>query len=338
VNPTASPTLVPSRNPTTGPTVLPTKVPTKLSTSVPTLIPSVNPTASPTLVPSRNPTTGPTVLPTKVPTKLSTSLPTLIPRVNPTASPTLVPSRNPTLTSSKRTTSKPSLPTLRSSDLPSLFPSVKPSSRPSATGSNIPSPIATYVPTSNALCSSSRCGPHGSCSVSYASGAPQVTCICEANWSGPTCDQNPCLSVNCSGNGVCQTVGDVGYQCTCNAGYTGMSCEKTCNGMCPSHGSFNSYGCAWWDMNPIATHYCNAGGGCSYPSLGTTLSSDWCCYKNCPYDSCKRITCPTAPNDCHFAGVCSSGVCSPPTRRADGSPCNSVLNGVCMTGICTLLT
>ena len=32
----------------------------------------------------------------------------------------------------------------------------------------------------------------------------QEACVCDAGWSGPTCEENPCAGKTCSGHGTCQ--------------------------------------------------------------------------------------------------------------------------------------
>ena len=208
------------------------------------------------------------------------------------------------------------------------------------------------------ICATARCGPHGKCVSTYLGGTLPVSdsaCVCDVGWGGPTCDQNPCLEQSCSGHGVCKSVGDTDWRCSCSSGYSGRICDRSCNSFGCATDAF-PYSCAWWPSTSnmrlcikgcpnlffsvfvwkfegINEVYQTAGGGCSYPPLGSTVNSNECCYMNC--DSCSQVTCPTASNDCHLAGSCQpNGRCSAETARADGSPCNSQPLGTCFRGVC----
>eukprot|EP00961_Rhodomonas_salina_P029645 399281-Rhodomonas_salina.1 len=186
------------------------------------------------------------------------------------------------------------------------------------------------------LCGAARC-EHGVCSATYLGGevpVSQAACVCEAPWSGPLCDQNPCALSGraCSGHGRCVAVGDIDAACECDVGYSGDNCEDSCFGFCEGNAGVYPFGCAT-DVAGAVKYLCGPTGGCSYPSSPEDDGpGGWCVYKTETQSGC---VC-ERPDDCHLSGQClSDGTCPSPTPRADGTPCNSVPFGVCESGVCT---
>jgi len=63
-------------------------------------------------------------------------------------------------------------------------------------------------------------------------------CMCYKGWIGAACDVETCHN-NCSGNGICWEVWTGMFQCACQEGYAGNSCEipaHSCPDSCSSHG------------------------------------------------------------------------------------------------------
>ena len=77
------------------------------------------------------------------------------------------------------------------------------------------------------ICAAARCGPHGTCSARFLGGdlwVADAACACEAGWTGPTCEANPCNGVTCNGRGSCVANGESDYTCQCKDGYYGKDC------------------------------------------------------------------------------------------------------------------
>ena len=127
--------------------------------------------------------------------------------------------------------------------------------RPTLTSSMsmIPFSISTRLPSSaSAPSCTAFCGAYGHCNVGH------NNCTCNAGWTGPICDQQPCASQTCSGHGTCSAVGDTDWRCTCVTGYTG----RTCSNSCDSFGCATStypYTCAWWQDSPPVMRLCLRG-------------------------------------------------------------------------------
>jgi hypothetical protein len=183
------------------------------------------------------------------------------------------------------------------------------------------------------LCAAARCGEHGVCAATYLGGGLPVTsqaCICEKGFSGHLCQYNPCEAQGktCAGHGTCVASSEVEAECQCEDGFTGDSCELTCDGICA--GSF-PYSCST-QIEGIVNYGCRANGACHYLREGEDYPYDgFCTYKSA--SSSSACAC-GASNDCEVATPCNHGLCSPPEPVVDFSPCNSVPFGVCRGGVC----
>ena len=122
---------------------------------------------------------------------------------------------------------------------------------------------------------------HGECKLHWGA----FTCQCKGEWSGDTCDLDPCQKNNdCGPHGRCRTQGD-GHTCPCDGnwvdahggrcnecgdGWTGDDCEVETgctNTPCGSHGTCtptHGSGCATKD----GCHSCNCNDGWEGPTCG----------------------------------------------------------------------
>ena len=192
-------------------------------------------------------------------------------------------------------------------------------------------------------CDDARCGEHGVCTARFLGGDLPVTrqaCICDVPWIGATCALNPCAEAMaqnggrapCGEHGACVASEESSWRCECVAGYSGDTCETSCDGVC--QGSF-PYGCN--AAVDASLHLCGPTGGCMYVEQGADTPSDWCVYQSSSSTTGGAgCACPAAPNDCHVGGECAeSGVCGAALPYADGTPCHSKAWGVCVAGVCT---
>ena len=184
------------------------------------------------------------------------------------------------------------------------------------------------------LCSAARCGEHGTCSATFLGGELPVTdiaCVCDDGWSGPTCDINPCIAQNksCGDHGTCVALSDNDAHCDCELGYSGESCETSCDEVCV--GSY-PYNCNQ-NIAGVVKYGCKSGGGCSYlQSSVEDFGSNWCTFKEVV--STADCTC-GSENDCELTVLCNAdGTCPTPSYLVDQAPCNSVPFGVCINGTC----
>ena len=93
-------------------------------------------------------------------------------------------------------------------------------------------------------CTSKGCGPgcasggHGACVLSGrdGSGTAQYACVCDAGWSGASCELPSCYEYggqSCAGHGTCKVGTGAGeaHQCVCDAGWQGAACaQPLCTG------------------------------------------------------------------------------------------------------------
>jgi hypothetical protein len=189
------------------------------------------------------------------------------------------------------------------------------------------------------LCEAARCGEHGTCAAKYlgASSPLPVTsdqaCICDPGWAGPLCTSNPCAEtgMTCSENGQCVASSANTAMCKCDLGYSGENCETSCDGICPGE---YPYGCAD-NLVGITKYGCTGSGACSYLRDGESFPfGGFCSYKD---TSSGPSMCQCPASDCEFPGDCdTTGQCSDPTPKLDGTPCNSVPFGICKLGVCTM--
>ncbi|CAG2200213.1 unnamed protein product [Mytilus edulis] len=64
-------------------------------------------------------------------------------------------------------------------------------------------------------------------------------CSCDAGYTGPTCNTD-CSRHPCGRNGVCKN-GVTGFTCACYTGYTGSRCQTDCSSSsCSGHGVCNN--------------------------------------------------------------------------------------------------
>ena len=183
-------------------------------------------------------------------------------------------------------------------------------------------------------CAKARCGTGGVCVARWLGGSLAVSrhaCACNPPWTGPRCDQDPCAArnVTCSGRGMCVGYDDASWRCECAAGYSGLTCEHDCATVCPGE---HPFGC-----NPSVDapfHFCAPNGNCAYVQTEAEAAG------RCPYkwtSACASVRCEAA-DDCQLAGACdeATATCGAPTQLTDGTACNSVEDGVCMSGVCQL--
>ena len=68
------------------------------------------------------------------------------------------------------------------------------------------------------------------------SGAAQYACVCDAGWSGASCELPSCHEFggqSCAGHGTCKVGTGAGeaHQCVCDAGWQGAACaQPLCTG------------------------------------------------------------------------------------------------------------
>ena len=189
-----------------------------------------------------------------------------------------------------------------------------------------------------ALCSAARCGANGRCTATFLGGdlpVSQSACVCEAPFTGPLCEQDPCAAVAepCGGHGTCVGTGDSDYSCTCESGHSGRRCEHDCTAVCSGDFPFecNAGGCSPSGACPAPYILCNGGGGCMYVDTLDGVGTDWC--PMVAADACDGVVC-SKPNDCWLAGPCTNGTCAAATMRPDGSACHSREDGSCLGGEC----
>lgn len=166
------------------------------------------------------------------------------------------------------------------------------------------------------LCAAARCGEHGHPTAKYLGGSLPVTsnaCICEDEWSGPLCQINPCetQNVNCGEHGTCISLSDTEAQCKCDLGWSGDSCETTCEGFCTGGGGIYPFGCNSNLEETIVRYGCSSGGGCSYLSEGQDYPhGGFCTFKSVIEGS--SCLCGSG-NDCELTVMCNTdGSCPTP--------------------------
>jgi hypothetical protein len=114
------------------------------------------------------------------------------------------------------------------------------------------------------LCEQARCGPHGTCVITYlGSGltSSRASCQCKDGYSGPNCDTYVCANQTCSGHGKCVSSNDgtMNWQCVCDAGYNGATCQRSCVNACPGNNGGPPYGCeAPTTGMPDKARYCGS--------------------------------------------------------------------------------
>ncbi|XP_021341889.1 cadherin EGF LAG seven-pass G-type receptor 2-like [Mizuhopecten yessoensis] len=87
-----------------------------------------------------------------------------------------------------------------------------------------------YQCTRNTYCDVNPCDSGGRC----VDGIAAATCLCSDGYSGPQCEisndsSNPCLKSPCKQGGIC-SLNDtlsVGYECECEPGWEGTTCEES---------------------------------------------------------------------------------------------------------------
>lgn len=137
----------------------------------------------------------------------------------------------------------------------------------------------------------------------------------------------------CGEHGTCIALSDTEAKCKCDPGYSGDSCQTSCDDVCTGGGGTWPYGCNPNLGSNIVKYGCSSGGGCSYLSEGQSYPhSGFCTFKEAVAES--SCLC-GSENDCEMTVTCNGdGTCPPPEYLADLSPCNSVPFGVCVGGVC----
>jgi len=193
----------------------------------------------------------------------------------------------------------------------------------------LPSAAVSTVHSGIGLDCPSNCGGHGSCHTGQ--------CTCEAEWSGPNC-QNHCPS-GCSDHGDC-----VAGACLCLAGWSGPGCAQM--GCCNGHGS-----CA----NPDGACLCDSGWtgpSCAAQKIcvdPTCSSHGVCNHGQCdcapgfsgisclmPFESCfgrcgPHGSCEARTNQC----LCSANFTGPHCEMLEQSCASGCTgHGDCVAGAC----
>lgn len=77
-------------------------------------------------------------------------------------------------------------------------------------------------------CQISACLNGGKCGVLFAGGQVQSTCTCALGFSGEHCEStipNACSSKPCQNQATCRLLSLEKYECVCQQGWTGKTCE-----------------------------------------------------------------------------------------------------------------
>lgn len=130
-------------------------------------------------------------------------------------------------------------------------------------------------------CSSNPCQNFGNCStaISSATGQTSFNCSCAAGYVGMSCEFAPCSSMPCANGGTCSVAG-IGYACACAVGYSGSQCET--------------------NIDDCASVPCKNGGTCNDLVDAYTCT----CAAQSFGSDCGIVPCASQP--CQHGGTCSS--------------------------------
>jgi tenascin len=184
------------------------------------------------------------------------------------------------------------------------------------------------------------CGGHGYCAESYAPTEAEYgtgICVCDAEWTGPTCEAAQCdMSVPATG-GQARPCGGLSQglchkeKCYCRAGFSPPACaSKECPSQCSGHGVCDD------ETDPnVPKCACDAGFG------GEDCSEAACCDPTCSgHGTCKTGRChcdkgffgpgcAEKPDDAKAALAAEKSVCETTLRQCSGRGDCDEVNATC---------